>query len=111
MENQLVFNRAQMCYTDTILKKKQGDLPMAIKCVALDLDGTTLDRQGKLSPANRQAIEAAIAQGVHVVIASGRSYDTLPKKVLSIPASSGPSPATARRCTGYPKGRCAAAIP
>lgn len=58
---------------------------MAIKCVALDLDGTTLDRQGKLSPANRQAIEAAIAQGVHVVIASGRSYDTLPKKVLSIP--------------------------
>lgn len=85
VENQLVFNRAQMCYTDTILKKKQGDLPMAIKCVALDLDGTTLDRQGKLSPANRQAIEAAIAQGVHVVIASGRSYDTLPKKVLSIP--------------------------
>ena len=58
---------------------------MVMKCVALDLDGTTLDRQGKLSPANRQAIEAAIAQGVHVVIASGRSYDTLPKKVLSIP--------------------------
>lgn len=58
---------------------------MVTKCVALDLDGTTLDRRGKLSTANRQAIETAIAQGVQVVIASGRSYDTLPKRVLSIP--------------------------
>lgn len=58
---------------------------MGMKCVALDLDGTTLDRQGRLSPANRRAIETAIDRGIHVVIASGRSYDTLPKKVLSIP--------------------------
>lgn len=58
---------------------------MAWKCVALDLDGTTLDRQGKLSKENRSAIEAAIAQGIHVVIASGRAYGTLPHKVLSIP--------------------------
>ena len=58
---------------------------MAVKCVALDLDGTTLDRTGQLSPANRAAIDAAIARGVHVVIASGRAYDTLPGKVLRIP--------------------------
>lgn len=58
---------------------------MGMKCVALDLDGTTLDRQGKLSPENRRVIESAIERGVHVVIASGRSYDTLPKKVLAIP--------------------------
>lgn len=58
---------------------------MGMKCVALDLDGTTLDRQGKLSPENRRVIESAIERGVHVVIASGRSYDTLPQKVLSIP--------------------------
>ena len=30
---------------------------MGMKCVALDLDGTTLDRQGKLSPENRRVIE------------------------------------------------------
>lgn len=96
-----------MCYTDTILKKKQGDLPMAIKCVALDLDGTTLDRQGKLSPANRQAIEAAIAQGVHVVIASGRSYDTLPKKVLSIPGIQWAITCNGAAVYRVPEGRCA----
>ena len=58
---------------------------MAVKCVALDLDGTTLDRTGQLSPANRAVIDAAIERGIHVVIASGRSYDTLPGKVLGIP--------------------------
>ena len=32
----------------------------AIRCVALDLDGTTLNSQGKLSERTRQAIRAAI---------------------------------------------------
>ena len=99
----MLFNWAQMCYTGTILEKKQEDEPMVMKCVALDLDGTTLDRQGKLSPANRQAIEAAIAQGVHVVIASGRSYDTLPKRSCPFRALSGPSPATVRQCIRCPR--------
>ena len=58
---------------------------MGMKCVALDLDGTTLDRQGKLSPENRRVIESAIERGVHVVIASGRSFGSLPSQVLEIP--------------------------
>lgn len=58
---------------------------MAIKCIALDLDGTTLDSNGKLPQVNRQAIQAAIARGMEVVIASGRAFGTLPQEVLDIP--------------------------
>ena len=61
---------------------------MQIRCIALDLDQTTLDERGILSSANRQALEHAIAQGVQVVIASGRPYGSLPKAVLDIPGIS-----------------------
>lgn len=58
---------------------------MSIRCIVLDLDRTTLDQQGRLSAANRAAIENAIRQGVEVVIASGRSYSTLPEEMTGIP--------------------------
>ena len=57
---------------------------MSIKLVAIDLDRTTLNAQGKISEGNRQAILKAIANGVHVCIASGRAFDTLPADVVSI---------------------------
>ncbi|MCM1038846.1 MAG: Cof-type HAD-IIB family hydrolase [Ruminococcus sp.] len=57
---------------------------MNIRCIALDLDRTTLNAQGRLSAANRNALETAIAAGIHVVIASGRAFDTLPKEVLAV---------------------------
>lgn len=56
-----------------------------IRCIALDLDGTTLDGDGRLSKRNRRAIEAALEQGIHVVVASGRPYASLPEEVLEIP--------------------------
>ena len=55
-----------------------------IECVALDLDRTTLNVQGKLSPGNLRAIEQAINAGIHIVIASGRAYSTLPTEVTGI---------------------------
>ena len=58
---------------------------MEIKCIALDLDRTTLNAQGHLSAGNRQALEYAIRRGVHIVIASGRSFHALPQDVVSIP--------------------------
>ena len=54
---------------------------MKITCIALDLDKTTLDSNGALSSANRQAIEYAIQKGVQVVVASGRALDSLPEEV------------------------------
>lgn len=57
---------------------------MAVKCIALDLDRTTLNREGRLSVQNRKALEEVIAAGIHVVIASGRAFDTLPEDILSV---------------------------
>lgn len=58
---------------------------MDIRLIALDLDRTTLNAQGKLSKANEEAIRKAIANGIHICIASGRAFDTLPKQVIEIP--------------------------
>ena len=58
---------------------------MNIKCIALDLDRTTLNASGRLSDGNYNALCHAIENGVHIVIASGRSFDPLPKDVLAVP--------------------------
>lgn len=58
---------------------------MRIGCIALDLDKTTLDAQGRLSEGNRRALEYAIGKGVHIVIASGRAFATLPADVVAVP--------------------------
>ncbi len=56
-----------------------------IRLVALDLDDTTLRSDGSLSSETRAAIETAIAAGLEVVVASGRSLHSLPKAVTEIP--------------------------
>lgn len=57
---------------------------MDIKLIALDLDRTTLNAESRLSDGNRAALERAIGRGVHVVIASGRPFRSLPGDVLSV---------------------------
>ena len=57
---------------------------MDIRCIALDLDRTTLNREGRLSPGNREALEYAISRGVAVVPASGRAFTTLPQDICDI---------------------------
>ena len=47
---------------------------MNYKLLALDLDGTTLSAGLDIDPAVSQAIAAALAQGVHVTIATGRMF-------------------------------------
>lgn len=58
---------------------------MTIRCIALDLDRTTLNAKGVLSPGNRAALEYAIGKGVHIVIASGRPLGSLPEDVVRVP--------------------------
>lgn len=58
---------------------------MKIKGIALDLDGTTLNGSGRLSEKNREALIEAIRKGIHIVVASGRAYDTLPEDILKVP--------------------------
>src|SRR5680860_693934 len=46
---------------------------MAERLIALDLDGTTIQHDGSLSPAVRQAVSEVAEAGFHVVIATGRA--------------------------------------
>ena len=57
----------------------------AIKLIALDLDGTLLDSEKRLSPRNRAALERAAALGVHVVPTTGRFFDGMPECVRELP--------------------------
>ncbi|MEM1483558.1 Cof-type HAD-IIB family hydrolase [Oscillospiraceae bacterium PP1C4] len=58
---------------------------MNIKLLALDMDGTTLcSDHATLSPANCTAIEAAIAKGILVVIATGRMINRIPHAMDAI---------------------------
>ncbi len=56
-----------------------------LRLVALDLDDTTLDENGCLTPRTKTALESAIAADIEVIVASGRAFDSIPKEVLSIP--------------------------
>jgi 5-amino-6-(5-phospho-D-ribitylamino)uracil phosphatase len=47
-----------------------------VQLIAMDLDGTLLDGQGALPPANARAIEQAAARGVEIVIVTGRRFDS-----------------------------------
>ena len=58
---------------------------MKVKCIALDLDRTTLNSQGGLSSRNKRAIQAAIDRAIHVVVASGRPAEVLPAEITEIP--------------------------
>ncbi|MDL2237456.1 Cof-type HAD-IIB family hydrolase [Christensenellaceae bacterium OttesenSCG-928-K19] len=52
---------------------------MAYKLIALDLDDTLLDPQKKISGADLDAIKRAERAGLHIVIASGRIYQSIEK--------------------------------
>jgi Cof subfamily protein (haloacid dehalogenase superfamily) len=47
---------------------------MTFSLVAIDLDGTLLNSQHELSPANYAAVRACVERGVRVVVATGRLF-------------------------------------
>ena len=56
-----------------------------IRIIALDLDGTLLDSQKRLSDANRTALEEAAAKGVLIVPTTGRFFGMMPQAVRDLP--------------------------
>jgi len=54
-----------------------------IKMIALDLDGTTLTRNG-LTRRTKETLEEAIRRGYKVVVATGRPFVALPEDVAAI---------------------------
>ena len=57
---------------------------MSIKMIGLDLDGTALDPKGHFSDRVKEAFAAAMRQGIHIVIATGRPQSALPKEIWQI---------------------------
>jgi Cof subfamily protein (haloacid dehalogenase superfamily) len=48
---------------------------VAVKLIAIDIDGTLLDSQWQIPEANSQAIVEAIARGIEVILVTGRRFD------------------------------------
>src|SRR5580700_3477295 len=48
---------------------------MAVRLIALDIDGTLLDSRWKLPEENRAAIAEATRRGIEVALVTGRRYD------------------------------------
>ncbi len=57
---------------------------MKIRLIALDLDETVLHNDGSISLFTKQILTQLAATGCHVVIASGRSFHTLPQELFLI---------------------------
>src|SRR3989442_9846985 len=48
---------------------------MAIRLIAIDIDGTLLDSRWELPEANRKAIAEAVGRGIEVALVTGRRFD------------------------------------
>ncbi|ASS40816.1 hypothetical protein AXF21_02095 [Eubacterium minutum ATCC 700079] len=55
-----------------------------IKLIALDLDGTTLDSGSKITDENLRTLEAASEKGIHVVVCTGRVWNSLPDEIFKM---------------------------
>lgn len=47
---------------------------MKYRLIAIDLDGTVLDKEGVIIPSAKEAIQRVLAKGVNVTLATGRMY-------------------------------------
>ena len=82
-----------------------------IKVLALDLDGTLTNDEKKITPRTRAALQAAVAQGVTLVLASGRPTGGVAPRMHPVlqrrcdpglPQRTGPLPETAGPGAGAP---------
>lgn len=57
---------------------------LPIKIIGLDLDGTSLAPDGRFSAKTKEVFEKAYNSGVHIIIATGRAYHSLPDEIFQI---------------------------
>jgi len=58
---------------------------MAVRLIAIDIDGTLLDSQWRLPEANRRAIVQAIERGIEVALVTGRRFDFARPIAIQLP--------------------------
>ena len=54
--------------------------------IALDMDGTLLNSQGKITKRTVEALNRLIQKGHYIVPASGRAFTILPEEILKLEA-------------------------
>ena len=69
------------------------------KILALDLDGTLLDAQSRITPENARAVRMAQQAGVQIVLCTGRNVREVRRFSEQLEAAPDLSPQTARRCS------------
>lgn len=69
---------------DVLYMDKQRKDMKPIKIIAVDLDGTLLNSEKKVSPQDKKMIEKAAGSGVHIIPATGRLYNAVPDEVKSL---------------------------
>lgn len=55
-----------------------------IRLIGLDLDGTTLTTDKKLTPHTKEVLEACIRQGIEVLPATGRAWSGIPEELMKM---------------------------
>lgn len=55
-----------------------------IRLIGLDLDGTTLTTDKKLTPHTKEVLEACIRQGIEVLPATGRVWSGIPEELMKM---------------------------
>lgn len=56
-----------------------------IRIIALDMDGTLLDSQKRISLRNEAALRRCLESGVHIVPTTGRTWDGVPEELCALP--------------------------
>ena len=56
-----------------------------VRLIAMDLDGTLLTTDKRLTERNRAALEKAARAGINVVPATGRIYAGVPEEIKALP--------------------------
>lgn len=70
------------------------------KILALDLDGTLLDAQSRITPENARAVRMAQQAGVQIVLCTGRNVREVRRFSEQLEEHrTGSSPQTARQCS------------
>ena len=55
-----------------------------IKMIGLDMDGTLLTTEKKLTTYTKQILQKAIEQGIEIVLSTGRSITGIPQELLEM---------------------------
>lgn len=76
-----------------------------IRLIATDLDGTLLDYGMTLSPENKEALEKASERGIMIVVATGRSFLSIPDYVREIKGIDYAVTANGAKTHEFPSGR------